>query len=359
MKPTVRAISGAGAKGPACFLVETGGARILLDLGYGPQPGAWPDVSGIGRVDAVLLSHGHRDHAGGLSLLAQLGTPPVYATDIVRRGLPRAVAARSLPLVGTLDICGTQVTTGRSGHAPGGVWIHLATGAGLLYMGDNCLESNVYAADPPPASAAVILDASYGGYDTAQLEQQRAFDALFDAGPVLLPVPENGRGPEMAFYLAQSGRALPHIDDALRTALIRLAAADRACLKPDVADTLRRIAAEAPRIEGRRGIMLAARADAAAGEAQRLVELWEIETEPTIVFSGYVPPGTPASRVMQSGRARYLRWNVHPRLTENIALARATGARTVVPAFADARLVPMWQQAFAPAGVNTTEAVPL
>ena len=60
--PRLTAISGCGARGPACFLVETDEARLMLDLGYGPQPGLWPDVSHFGRVDALLLSHSHRDH---------------------------------------------------------------------------------------------------------------------------------------------------------------------------------------------------------------------------------------------------------------------------------------------------------
>src|SRR3954471_5411075 len=121
------AVSGLGGKGPACFLLETAAARIMLDLGYGPQPGLLPDVGGVGNVDALLISHSHRDHAGGFSLRPALGNPPVYASDIVRRLLKDSVD-RSLPLTGVTDVLGIKVTTGRSGHAPGGVWLHLAVG---------------------------------------------------------------------------------------------------------------------------------------------------------------------------------------------------------------------------------------
>src|SRR5262245_17886091 len=100
MSATFTAISGLGSKEPACFLVEAAGVRLLLDLGYGPQPGLRPDVSAVGRVDALLLSHSHADHAGSLELLPQVGNPPVHATDIVSRNLPAGLVTATLPLQG-------------------------------------------------------------------------------------------------------------------------------------------------------------------------------------------------------------------------------------------------------------------
>src|SRR5580698_2131476 len=148
-KAALRLISGVGKKGPACFLLEAGGRRLLLDLGEGPPPGCLPEIDDIGRVDALVLSHGHRDHVGGLSLLPRLGNPPVYATEIVARGLPDGIVTRELPVGGNADVLGIAVETGRNGHAPGGIWLHFAVDGGFLYTGDFSAESILYAYDPP------------------------------------------------------------------------------------------------------------------------------------------------------------------------------------------------------------------
>ena len=198
------AISGVGAKGPACFLVETGDARLLLDLGYGPNPGQWPDVEGVGRVDALLLSHGHRDHAGALKLAPQVGNPPLFATSAVLNRLGRQGDGTALPLRGDAEVCGVRVRTGRNGHAPGGIWLHLDIGDGLLYTGDYGVESPIYAFDTPPRAGTVVLDASYGDYSDSIEDCVARLAPVFDRGVALLPVPADGRGPELAYRVATS-----------------------------------------------------------------------------------------------------------------------------------------------------------
>jgi Cft2 family RNA processing exonuclease len=352
-KGSLRLISGVGKKGPACFLIEAGGKRLLLDLGEGPPPGCFPDVETLGRVDALVLSHGHKDHVGGLALLAHLGRPPVYATEIVARELPECIAARELPVTGKTDVLGIAVTTGRNGHAPGGIWLHFAIGGGLLYTGDYSAESILYAYDQPQINAStVLIDCSYGEYRTPLAECWEKLAPFAARGPLLLPAPPNGRGPELALELARHGVGDLFVDDATQKALWRLGDIDRISLRDGVGDEIERLAATVKPIDGAHGVMIAGSADGASGATKILLAEWERQSEPAILMTGYVNPTTPAERLVKSGRAQTMRWNVHPRLSDTVALVRSVQAKTAVSAFCDRSQLAALAAALAPARVT-------
>lgn len=324
-------LSGVGGKLPAAFLLEMAGRRLLFDLGEGPQVGIFPDLTGVGNVDAICLSHGHVDHVGGLHLSAALGEPLVHATEATFRHVPEAVVAPGrrvvIPERGMIEIAGLPFRVGRDGHAPGGVWFHTALEDGFLYMGDWSSESLLLPFDPPPPASCVVTDASYGDRDESLAGQ---IDTIVEAAEdgAVLPVPSGGRGPEVALVLARRGFS-PRLCPLVRSEIERLAA-DPAHLtsKEALLALLGRddMAPYAPT-----DVVVAAEANAEAGLSALLLS----RDEPfRFLFSSHVPDGTPAAELLANGRARWLRWNVHPRLCDTLDLVGRTGARHVVAAFA-------------------------
>jgi len=73
--------------GANCYLLEAGGARIMLDAGMHPRAAgapATPDFEALGGrgFDALVLTHAHQDHVGCLPLAMRLcPDAPVFMTE--------------------------------------------------------------------------------------------------------------------------------------------------------------------------------------------------------------------------------------------------------------------------------------
>ncbi|ODT78988.1 MAG: hypothetical protein ABS76_21585 [Pelagibacterium sp. SCN 64-44] len=332
----VRAISGLGGKCPACFLVEIGGARFLLDLGEAPA-GVFPDLQGVGQVDAILVSHGHADHIGGLHLAGQVGDPTIYATAMTRAfsGHARLHAARSLPLHGCIDIAGVRVETGRAGHAAGGIWMRLGGEQGVLYSGDLCRESLLYPLDAPLPAHTLIADASYGAYDQDIAPSTQYLLDRARRRPLLLPLPPTGRGVEIAVLLFEAGIPLALCDQHRHVAELMLAA-DPETLVQGGTGRVAAMLAGAGRLTGNSrpaGAMIAANGAATGGLSRSLFQRFLGDKAVSIVFTGHIEDGTDARAAVTAGQAEFLRWNVHPRLRDLIWLQDMVSPRQTIYAF--------------------------
>lgn len=349
---------GPGGESPqvhsSCFLVESEGARVLLDFGGGVTPEILAEINRGGRIDAVILSHGHWDHAGGLHLLPQIGNPPVFGTPPVLLGLPDIVDKRPLLLGSNNDIADLPLTIGRSGHTAGGVWIHLDEGGGLLYMGDSTMESPIYPFDQPPPARLAIVDASYGVYDTSLKEQIATFDTMLDEITILFPVTSVGRGPEIAFHLFHNRGVFPILCPIVREEILSY---DTPWVKEGTMLALNQLKRSSSSFENSRlRYFVANNPSANGGESAALIERFEETSGFSVIFTGFKLIGQTAERLKEKAIGRGVRWNTHPALSENTALIRSTGTEVVIPAYASATTLPSWRRAFFPAHVSLEKA---
>lgn len=321
----LRIISGLDMKGPAALLLQVEGRSILLDAGDGPEEDALLDTAALPPLDAVIVSHSHEDHIDALRRW-QPGCP-VFATAPVAAMLPAGLDIRPLPQGGESDILGLKLTTGASGHAPGGVWLHFALGGGLLYTGDISLESRTIPFDMPPPARHLLIDASYGFYDTPLKAQEQALIAALAEKPhSLLPLPLCGRGGDILLALETAFADRISLEDNLRQDLEHHAAI---CAHAGLAAALARQRA----FDAQAPIVLAGDPHLRGGRGAALLADWQRQgrDDVQVVFTGHVI----ATRqpLIEAGLARFVRWNVHPRLSDLHRLAEHCRAEHVTPLF--------------------------
>ncbi|MEI6032733.1 MAG: metal-dependent hydrolase [Verrucomicrobiae bacterium] len=137
--------------GHSCFLVESGGARLLFDPFITPNPLAKSvEVAKI-SADAIFLSHGHADHVADAVALAEQTGATVVCNWEISEWLGRQGVANLAPMnhggsrrfpFGRAKMTGaihsSTMPDGSPGGNPGGYVIEFSEGA-FYYSGDTAL----------------------------------------------------------------------------------------------------------------------------------------------------------------------------------------------------------------------------
>ena len=88
-------MSGITWLGHGSFQIDTpAGARVLIDPWLTGNP-SWPEGLEVERCDAILLTHGHGDHAGDAAAIAKEHSAPVAGYPELAAGWRRRASAET------------------------------------------------------------------------------------------------------------------------------------------------------------------------------------------------------------------------------------------------------------------------
>jgi L-ascorbate metabolism protein UlaG (beta-lactamase superfamily) len=106
--------------GHSAFLIEAGGKRMLTDpwITNPTAPGAFKDATALGKLDCILLSHGHSDHVGDIISVARATGAPIACLFEVGQWLDSKGVKniRDMGIGGTQEIDGIRVTMTQAVH---------------------------------------------------------------------------------------------------------------------------------------------------------------------------------------------------------------------------------------------------
>ena len=336
----VRFLGGADEVGRSAVLVDD---SLLLDYGLTTDT---PPRTPIGDAapDAVVVSHGHLDHAGAVpSLVAGGRDPPIHWTPPTRE-LCQTLARDTLKLhrntyrcpftdaeVGRVsqvsethaygepfEAAGYEVTLFEAGHIPGSAHVLVDDGeTRLLYTGDFHTDDQrlVAGTTARPEADAVICESTYADVthdDRSAVESRFAESVqttLWEGGTVVVPAFAIGRTQEMLLLCAAND--IPCYVDGMGVGVTEMLRNHPDFVRD--ADALDRAAGHARVVTGRDGqrkriadqqtAIVTTSGMLSGGPAMTYVPA--IRGSPTnkITMTGYQVAGTPGRELIESGRA--------------------------------------------------------
>jgi len=336
----VRFLGGVGEVGRSAVLVND---RLLLDFGL--KTGNPPQFSvGSPEPEAVVVSHGHLDHAGNVpSLLSGDARPPIHWTPPTRE-LALTLARDTLKLHGGSYNCpftetdvkrvtqvsethgyresftaaGHEVAFFDAGHIPGSAHVLVDDGdTRLLYTGDFHTGNQrlVAGTTARPEADVVLCESTYSdvSHDPRSDVEDRFVESvrttLWEGGTVVVPAFAIGRTQEM--LLLCEAYDIPCYVDGMGTDVTRMLQGHPEFVRD--ADALSRATSHARFVTGRDGqrrriaeqnaAIVTTSGMLSGGPAMTYIP--EIRANPTnkIAMTGYQVEGTPGRDLLETGSA--------------------------------------------------------
>lgn len=336
----IQFLGGAGEVGRSAVLVND---SLLLDYGLKNEtPTQYP----VGDVapDAVVVSHGHLDHAGAVpTLLSGDDRPEIHWTPPTR-DLTRTLARDTLKLHGgtmqcpfteedvhrigevshphgygdSFEAAGHEITFFNAGHIPGSAHVLVDDGeTRLLYTGDFHTDDQrlVTGTTARPDADVVICESTYSDVDhdaRGVVEERFAESAkttLWEGGTVVIPAFAIGRTQEMLLICDRYD--IPCYVDGMGQQVTQMLRQYPGFVRN--ADALQRAKSHARFVSGRDGqrrriaeentAIVTTSGMLSGGPAMSYIP--EIADRPTnkITLTGYQVEGTPGRELLDTGSA--------------------------------------------------------
>ncbi len=330
--------------GRSAFFVGTKRTKLLLDYGtlMSDEPG-FPMHVPPKEVDAIVLTHAHLDHSGGVPIFQIYESKPVFGTALTFE-LAHLLISDFIHLSGYylpfeyLDLenmirntvplkYGREVKMGDlqfsildAGHLPGSAQVLVKSGKKrILYSGDiNTIDTQLLKGAPNMFEEeldAVVLESTYAlrdHPDRALLESsfvEEATRVVEDGGTVLVPAFGVGRSQEILCVLASRNFRYPiWVDGMTRKANEMLARNSESLRDPT---SFKEAVGRANMIHGwsdrrnavkKPGVIIAPAGMLKGGTAVLYMEKLYSKPEHAVFLVSFQIPGTPGRELMDTGR---------------------------------------------------------
>ncbi|MBO3839352.1 MAG: beta-CASP ribonuclease aCPSF1 [Thermoproteota archaeon] len=369
---TLTFLGGAEQVGRSSILVSTDESNVLMDFGINPAANifsdAFPRIDRIPipveNIDAVVISHAHLDHMGGLPLLFKYGyRGPVYMTEptvylmflllndlydvLQKNGVTpffelkdlRTILQHTIPVKFgvVVDIApDIKLTFRNAGHILGSAIIHLHVGEGLhniVFTGDLKYDRSIlleHASTTFPRVETLITECTYGGQNDVMPPREEVENRLISLvnstldknGNVLIPTLAVGRAQEIMLILDNAIRSkkipeVPIYVDGMISEVTAIHASFPNYLSKDLRSLMnnglnpfkseyvipvKNSISKEEITESRRNIILSPSGMLEGGPVLEYFKLVAPQEESTIVFVNYQIEGTLGNRVLNGLR---------------------------------------------------------